>query len=429
MNLYYQSGDVLMAIHPALTAHYRKLLDLPAPWRITDIALNVAEKRVDITIEWPEGKRVPCPVCGKRCGMKDHREERVWRHLHTMQFSTFLHCRVPRCECREHGAKTIAIPWGEANSRWTLLFEIFALEVLQQVRVLTKAARILCISWDEAQAIRKRAVQRGLKRRETAGIEHLGIDEKSFGKKVRFVTVLSDLDDGRVLEVAPRKSVEAAKQVMEVIPPEERASVTAIAMDMAAAYEKACEEFFPNADKVNDKFHIEKAISEAMAKVQSIERKDLLRQGYSVFKHTRYLFLRRPENWSDEEKEHYRDIEREFGAVKFSQSRTGRAWSIKEAFRPFWTYVHPAWARKYFDRWYFWATHSRMKPIIKVARMIKKHLPGIMTYFEHGITNAFAEGTNSTIQTIKAGARGFRNFENYRIAILFHCGKLNMNPR
>ena len=292
MNLYFQSGEVLMAIHPALTAHYRKLLDLPAPWRITDIALNVAEKRVDITIEWPEGKRVSCPVCGKRCGMKDHREERVWRHLHTMNFATFLHCRTPRSECREHGAKTIAVPWGESNSRWTLLFEIFAVEVLQEVSVLSKAAHILRISWDEAQAIRKRAVKRGLKRRETAGIEHLGIDEKSFGKKVRFITVLSDLDDGRVLEVAPKKSTESAKKVMEVIPKEERETV----------------------------------------------------------RHTRYLFLKRPENWSDEQKKQYRDIKREYGATKFAQSRIGRAWTIKEAFRHFWTYVQPVWARKFFDR-------------------------------------------------------------------------------
>jgi transposase len=418
-----------MSIHPALSAHYRQLLDLPAPWRITDVTLDVKNTRVDIRLEWPAGKRVSCPVCGKRCGMKDHREERVWRHLHTMQFETFLHCRVPRCECRVHGAKTIAIPWGEANSRWTLLFEIFALEVLRHVSNITEAAALLGISWDETQAIQQRAVKRGLQRREIAGVEHMGIDEKSFGKKVRFVTVLSDLDNARVLEVVPRKSKEAAKQAMEVIPEEERASVKAVAMDMAVAYESACTDFFPQADKVNDRFHIEKALGKSMAKVQSIERKELLRQGHMVFKHTRYLFLRRPERWSDEEKEHFRDIEREFGAMKFSESRIGRAWAIKEAFRYFWTYVRASWAKKYFDRWYFWATHSQMQPIINVARMIKKHLPTIITYFEHRITNAFAEGTNSVIQTLISNARGFRNFENYRTAILFHLGKLDMNPR
>jgi transposase len=417
-----------MAIHPALIAHYRQLLALPAPWRISDITLNVGEQRVDIVIEWPEGKRVPCPKCGERCALKDHRQERVWRHLHTMQFETFLHCRVPRSECRVHGAKTIAIPWGEANSRWTLLFEIFALEVLQEVSVLSKAAAMLGISWDEAHALRKRAVNRGLERRETAGIEYLGIDEKSFGKKVRYITVLSDLNEGRVLDVAPRKSAEAAKQVLEVIPPEERGAVRAVAMDMAAAFAKVCDELLPNADKVYDKFHIEKALSEAMGKVQSDERKELTRQGIAVFKRTRYLFLRRPDHWSKEQKKQFRDIKREYGATKFSQSRIGRAWAIKEAFRQFWAYVHPTWARKYFDRWYFWATHSRMKPIINVARTFKKHFPGIINYIYHGITNAFAEGINSKIQMIKSNARGFRSFDNYKIAILFHCGKLDMKP-
>jgi len=188
------------------------------------------------------------------------------------------------------------IQWGEAISRRTLLLEIYALEVIEQVSVLMKAVKSLCIAWDKAQAIRKRVDSCGLKLPETVGIVHLSIDEKSFGKTVRFVTVLCDLADGRILEVAPRKTIEAAKQLMEVIPEEERASVTAIAMDMAAENEKALKEFISHADEINGIFQIEKPIPAAKAKVQSIERKDLLRQGYSVVKHGRHLFLRRTEN-------------------------------------------------------------------------------------------------------------------------------------
>jgi len=372
-----------MPVNATLSKHYSQLLGLNSPWRITDINMNIEEQRIDLTIQWPKGKRVLCPECGKACGIKDHREERVWRHLDTMQFQTFLRCRVPRSECRDHGAKTIAIPWGEANSRWTLLYEAFALLVMEQVPALSKAAAILHLSWDEAHALRTRAVQRGLNRRELDGIEYLGLDEKSFGTKERFITVLSDLSGERVLEVAPSKSTEAARTVLAIVPEKERSTIKAVAMDMTAAYENACGELVPQADIVYDKFHVEQLLSKAMDTVRRHEHKKLLREGITVFKKKRYLFLRRPERWSAREQEQFQDIHNEFGATKFAQSKIGRAWTIKESFRPFWNYVYRGSAMTYFKRWYYWATHSRMAPIINVARTLKRHSDGLLNYFKH----------------------------------------------
>jgi transposase len=422
-------GSTVMPLNPALAQHYHQLLGLSTPWRITDIALNVPEERVDITIEWPTDRRVLCPECGKRVARKDLREERVWRHLDTMQFQTFLHCRVPRSECATHGVKTIAIPWGERNSRWTLLYEAFAVELMQQVPSLSKVAHLLHLSWDEAHALRTRAVRRGLKRRDLEDIDYLGIDEKSFGSRERYVTVLSDLTEARVLDVAPSKSTEAARDVLSIIPAAERVGVKAVAMDMSAAFERACAELVPAAEIVYDKFHVEQLLTHAMDMVRRKAHKELLREGISVFTKTRYLFLRRKERWSDRQKDQFRDVNRDFGKARFAQSKIGRAWNIKEAFRGFWDYAYLGAARRYFRRWYFWATHSRLEPIIKAARTLNTHLDGLLNYFHHGITNAFSEGINSKIQDIKSAARGFRNFENYRIAILFACGKLNMKPQ
>lgn len=415
-----------MTVPAALEHHYRELLGLVRPWKIIDIALDVSAQRVDITLEWPAERKVPCPECGKKCGRKDHREKRTWRHLNTMQFQTFLHCRIPRADCRIHGAHTITVPWSERSSHWTLEFEDFAVFVMEQVSTLVKAASILGISWDEASRLRNRAVERGLRRRTVEEIEYLGIDEKSFGHKERFITVLADLDGERVLEVAPSKSSTAAKTTLAVIPEEARPQVRAVAMDMSAAMERACKEELPNADIVYDKFHIEQHLSKAMGTVRASEHRMLLAQGILIFKRTRYLFLRRPERWSDKQRAQFRDIKREFGKTRFALSRIGRMWLLKEAFRLFWNYTSPTWALKYFQRWYFWATHSRIKPAIRVARMIKSHFANILTYFTHRITNAFTENVNGRIQEIKAAAKGFRNFANYRNAILFYCGKLDM---
>lgn len=418
-----------MPVPAALAAHYHQLLGLVRPWKITDINLDVAGQRLDIMLEWPRGRKAPCPECGKRCGLKDHLPERTWRHLDSMQFKTFLHCRIPRSECSTHGARTITVPWANSGSQWTLLFEAFAVLVMGQVASLSKAATLLGVTWKEAHTLRKHAVERGLGRRSIEQIDYVGIDEKSFGKKERFITVLTDLTGERVLEVAPSKSSKAAKAVLTVIPEEVREDVQAVAMDMSAAMEKACREKLPAADVVYDKFHIEKHLSDAMGKVRAREHKKLLAEGVPIFKRTRYLFLRRPERWSVKQRAQYRDIKREFGATRFSQSRIGRMWAAKESFRPFWHYVSETWAAKYFRRWYFWATHSRIPELIRVAKMIKAHLDNILTYFRHGITNAFTEGMNSKIQEIKSAARGFRNFENYRIAILFYCGKLDMRTQ
>ena len=136
---------------------------------------------------------------------------------------------------------------------------------------------------------------------------------------------------------------------------------------------------------------------------------------------TKYLWLRNPKNWSDVQRE-------QFATMKIDMLQVGRAWSIAQAFEDFWTYRYAGSAREFFDRWYFWATHSRLKPVIEAAKTLKRHLPGLLAYCKHRITNAVAEGMNSKIQLIKANARGFRNFEKYRIAILFYCGRLDLYP-
>ena len=118
----------------------------------------------------------------------------------------------------------------------------------------------------------------------------------------------------------------------------------------------------------------------------------------------------------------------DFEHLKWSGLKVARAWAIKELFSKLWTYCYEGSARKFFKHWYGWAARSRLKPVIKVAKMIRRHLENILTYLRHSITNAVTEGLNSKIQSIKSNARGFRSFQNYRTRILFFCGKLSLQP-
>jgi transposase len=115
--------------------------------------------------------------------------------------------------------------------------------------------------------------------------------------------------------------------------------------------------------------------------------------------------------------------------LNINQLAVGRAWNRGELLRNLWSYGYEKSARSFFEKWYYSATHSRLPPVIKAAKLFKKHFENIASYLKHRITNAFAEGINSVIQHIKSSARGFRSFKNYRIAILFFCGGLVLYPQ
>ncbi len=404
-----------------LHKHYSLLLGLIPPWLVTNVDLRVDEKLIEIDVQWPVDHDVECPECGRSCSIKDHREERRWRHLDTMQFQTIIKSRVPRSECPDHGVKTISIPWASPNSRFTLLFERLAIDVMIAAKSIKEAARLLGLSWDQVHHIQARAVERGLARRELDEIKNVGIDEKSFLKGHKYVSLMVDIGGERILDVVEGRTLEAANSLWQKLPEEVRSGVDAVAMDMWDAFITSTKTHAPQADIVHDKFHISKYLNEAVDKVRRAEHKAFMKEDDETLKGAKYLFLKNPANMSDSERERFKGL-------RMEKLKAGRAWSIKEMFSEFWTYSYQASAEKFFQRWYWWATHSRLKPMVDVAKLMKRHLPNILTYLRHLITNAMMEGFNSKIQSIKANARGYRNFANYRIAILFYCGKLQLYP-
>ena len=400
---------------------YQQLLGLRDPWRVTEVRIDFEGRKVEVWIEWPPEHEALCPDCGKGYRIHDHRGERQWRHLDTLQLQTILHCRIPRVECPEHRVKSIEVPWAKKNSRFTALFERLAIDVLLGCQNQTKAMEVLKLSWDEVHLIQEKAVQRGLQRRAASGVQHLGVDEKRFLKGQSYATILSDLDEARVLDVAPDRKEESLVELFKRIPEKHREEIAAVAMDMWEPYRQAVQAWLPEADIVHDKFHIAKSLGEAVDKVRRAEHKSLLKEGAEDLKGTKYLWLTNPEKWTDNQKQQFKEL-------KDKGLKVGRAWALKELFSSLWEYRYEKPARNFFKKWYWWATHARLKPIAEVAKRLKRHLENILTYLRHRITNAVAEGLNSKIQQIKSVARGFRNFENFRIAILFYCGKLDLYP-
>jgi transposase len=180
---------------------YRRILGIESPWQVERVELKLHEGEVHIYLEHAPDVNWPCPECSAPSPLYDHQPERRWRHLDTCQYQTILHASPPRAQCREHGVKVVALPWAEAGARFTALFEALAIDWLKAAS--QKAVAILLdLSWDEIHGIMERAVKRGLKRRQSEPLPHLGVDEKAFRKGHRYLTLVNDLKRGRVLYVA-----------------------------------------------------------------------------------------------------------------------------------------------------------------------------------------------------------------------------------
>src|ERR1039458_8755760 len=411
----------IMSIDGELQKHYAALLGVGSPWEVKNVELKLQDRKVEIELGWQWGSEAKCPECGRACSIHDCAPERTWRHLDTMQFATLIRARTPRANCPEHGVRTMKVPWASSQGRFTLLFERFAVEVLLACASVSQGCELLGIGWETAQEIMRRAVERGLERRQLECLKHLGMDEKSFRRGHSYITLLTDLEQSRVLDVVEDRTGEAAEQLWGTLSADQKEAVEAVAVDMWEPFVTAIQREVPNADIVHDKFHVSKYLGEAVDKVRRQEHKELMAQGDETLKGTRQLWLYNPQNFSSEQVE-------EFSALKDLQLKVARAWAAKELFSKFWEYQEEGWARRFFKDWFGWVSRSQLKPVVEVAQMLKRHLDNLLTYLKHHITNAVTEGLNSKIQSLKSAARGFRNFRNYRIRILFFCGKLNLYP-
>ncbi len=401
---------------------YRHLLGLNEPWEVERVDLDMAKQHVDVFVEHPKGVRFSCPQCGQECAVYDHLAKRAWRHLDSCQFLTYLHASPPRIACPEHGVLQARLPWAEEGSRFTHLFEVLAIDMLQAANV-KRAAEILRISWSQAWHLMECAVYRGRAAKGNAVPSQIGIDEKAISKGHHYMTLVCDLNAATVEYVGEERTEASLTAYFNAFTQEQLAGIEAISLDMWPAYIKACKEQVPQArDKmVFDRFHIMQHIGKGVDSVRKQEHKALLQEGDNTLTGSKYLWLYNAETMPIAARA-------KFELIKHGNLKTARAWALKESLREMWSYHSMGWAKRFWRRWYFWATHSRLAPMIEKAKLIARHLPNILTYFKHRVTNAVAEGLNSKIATVQKRACGFRNRDNFKIAIYFHCGGLELYP-
>ncbi len=402
------------------TALYEHLLGLKSPWSVKSVDLSLAEQRVVVEVVLKRGQVWADPTDATKRAHINGWSERQWRHLDTCQFETLIKARVPQLKYSDGTVQELAVPWAERYSRVTLLMEAFVIKLLQACPTTQGVCDLTRLAWSTVNGIMVSAVERGMLRRSEDDVPYLGLDEKSSERGHSYVSILTDIERSRVLDLVPERKLEAAKSLLGILSPTQRASVKAVAMDMWPAFMSAVQTCVPQADIVHDRFHVSKYLGEAVDAVRRQEHRSLGKAGTSQLTGSKWAWLKRyPDGRSAEAVS--------FRALNQLNLKTSRAWRIKETFTQFWLYRYTGAAKRFFDAWSNNAMRSRLEPIKKVVKMLRRHETGLLNYSQHRISNACAEGFNSAIQLIKANARGFRNFINYRARILFHCGKLDMS--
>jgi transposase len=302
------------------------------------------------------------------------------------------------------------------------MFEALAIDVLLATNV-KSAAGLLHVTWDEAWGVMQRAVTRGRAAKGLVVPAHMGVDEKSIAKGQKYMTLVSDAGAGTVEYVGEGRNEESLAAYFEAFPTKQLAAIEVVSMDMWQPYINATVRAVPGVDDkiVFDRFHIMQHVLKGVDKVRKAENRTLREDGNDTLVGTKYQWLRSAHHLDA-------DAGEAFLALKDSVLKTARAWALKESLRALWDYHVRGWAERFWRRWYFWATHSRLAPMIEAARTIQRRLHNVLTYFEHRVTNAVAEGLNSKVATIQKRACGFRNRDHFKIAIYFHCGGLSLYP-
>lgn len=265
------------------------LLRVETPWQVTDAALDVKLKRVDVTIEWRGPGR--CPICNRDAPKYDHRE-RVWRDLDLCGDQLFIHAVVPRIDCPDDGINTVIVPWAEGRSDVTKRFESYAIALLLEMST-AAVARRLGVGWDTIDAIMSRAVKRGRERRDARIVRFIGIDEKSIKKRHKYFSIVSDLERGEVLWIGSGRKRESIDAYWAGLSAEQLAGIEGVAMDMWMPFFESTMSHVPDAAHkvVFDKFPITAYLTKAV----DLTRREMMRDralDRTALKGTKYAWLR-----------------------------------------------------------------------------------------------------------------------------------------
>jgi len=385
-------------------------LGLSAPWFIKEIKFDQKTSRLDIYLSFTKGFKFKMED-GEQYTSYDT-VERSWQHLNFFQHRCYLHARVPKVKQADGKIKTQSVPWSRKGSGFTLMFEAFAMLLIENEMPVNKAAKILQVYPNRLWRVFDYWISKAHQDDVIEDLDKVGFDETSVKKGHNYVTTMVDLKLRRVLFATPGKGSNCIKQSVDYLEDKKVDSKTIkqVCIDMSPAFISGCGEYLPDAEITFDKFHVMKEVNKAMDELRKLER-----IGNDMLKKHKYTFLKNKLSPKIQEE---RDLLMEM------YPKLGEGYRLKYLFKDFWDIQDKQEAEGYLAFWCDIADDSGIYPFKKAVRTIKAHWSGIINYIESKINNGILEGLNSKIQLAKKRARGYRNIRNFINMIYFICGKL-----
>ena len=392
---------------------FKTALGLQPPWEVASLDFDLSKRRLDIRVDFQKGSSFPCPACGVPSKAHDT-EERTWRHLDFFQHAAYLTARVPRCNCDEHGIKTVDVPWARKGSGFTLMFEGLLMILVREMTV-NAVARLVGEHDTRIWRVLKHHVDEARAKQDFSMVKTIAVDEKSYRRGHRYVTFVMDLELRRLLFGTVGRDGDTLAAFVEDLKQHggQAEQILDVCSDLSPAFIKGIRENLPKAEITFDRFHLMKLMNEALDAVRREESPST-----PGLKKTRYDWLKNPGDLTQSQKKRLKGL-------KSMNLQTVEAYQMKLLFQDLFEQTNPRAAKVFLADWCTLAHASGLVPLMRFANTLQGHAKGILNWWRARISNGLIEGMNSLIQAAIAKARGYRNPKNLITMAYLIAGKLS----
>ena len=380
------------------------------------VAVSFSFEETGLIIDVKPRRRKPrCGICGKKGPGYDSQEPRLWRHLGLGRCMIWLRYVPRRVDCPHCGVHVEAVPWPLHASRFTKDFEKMVTWLAQRSDK-TTICQLMGINWRTVGQIISRVVPLLQDKRRFESLYVIGVDEISYRKNHKYVTLVVDHIKRHVVWANEGKSADSLNAFFEELGPEQCDQIQVITMDMSQAFIKAVREKAPNAQIVFDRFHVQKLANTAVDEVRSATMRELAgTEGAKFIKSSRWALRKNPWNLTRGQRAKLSEVQRE-------NKRLYRAYLLKEGLARVLDYLQPKRAQKALRDWLAWASRSKLAPFIKLARTVRQHKDDILAYVKLRYTNGPTEALNNKARLIHRRSYGFHSAESFISMLMLSCG-------
>lgn len=376
---------------------------------------------LEVPIRPRAGGRPICSGCGRRRPGYDRLNERRFEFVPLWQIAVVFVYALRRVDCPTCGVVVERVPWAAGKSRLTTAYQWFLAGWARRLSW-RETATVFHTTWEHVRDSVRHAVAWGLVHRELTGVTAIGVDEIQWRRGHHYLTLVYQIDEGcrRLLWIGRERTEESLRRGLELLGEPFCMGLRFVCSDLWRPYLKVLAEQAGQAIHVLDRFHLMKQLGEAIDDVRAAEVKRLKQDGYEpVLTRSRWCLLTRPENLSDQQTVTLAEL-------LHYNLQTVRAYLHREDFQQFWEYRSAAWAGKFLDQWCGRVMRSRLEPLKKVARSLRRHRPLLLNWFraKGTISAGIVEGFNNKAKLTMRKAYGFRELETIELALYHQLGNL-----